>query len=468
MSTAPELQREGAVFGQGRFPVIAERLRYPLAVYLASRVLYLAIAVIDVPLRHWTLAKALRQWDGKWYVLAAHNGYPHSLPTAYNHWSTLGFEPLYPMLMWLGGEILPRGVEVSGVLISLVCGAIATVEMSILAERWWGRAASRRGVLFFCFFPGTIVFSMVYTEGLTLALVAGAMLCLEDRRWTWAGLLAGLATATEPVAFAIMPACAAVSLRELWRSGRALTGAQALTNARAQTGARTLTGGRAQTGGRALTGGRAQTGGRALTGLPGAILAGLRDPEARRSLWAPILSPVGAIGVGIFFWFWAGTPLANYKAQRIAWGEKSSILAVYIQLRTFVNEFVKWHGWGNINLNLPAGFLGAFFMVWAVRQLWKLRRGMPALELTAEGAGTALVGHGVSLGAWVWTLCVCFLTFTSDKTPPNPRMLICAFPLIFAVAAPRTGRSQRILLGISVILLIAMSIGTFADGSLRP
>jgi hypothetical protein len=440
MSTAPELQSRGAVFTRGRFPEIAEQWRYPLAVYVVSRVLYLAIAVLDIWLRNWPLNKALRQWDGKWYVLLAHNGYPHTLPTHYNDWSTLGFEPLYSMLMWLGGVILPRGAETSGVLISLVCGAIATIEMSILAERWWGRAASRRGVLFFCFFPGTIVFSMVYSEGLTLALIAGAMLCLEDRRWIAGGLLAGLATALEPVAFAIIPACAAVSLRELWRSGGGQAPAQ-----------RTL-----------------QDAARWARHAPGAAVAGLRDPEARRSLWAPVLSPVGAIGFGIFLWFWVGTPLANYKAQKIAWGESSSILAVYIQTRTFVNEFLHWKGLGNINLNLPAGFLGAFFMVWALWNLWKLRDGLPSVKLTAEGAGTALVGRGVSMVAVIWTIFVCALTLTSDKTPPNPRMLIVAFPLLFAVAAPRSGRSQKILLGISVILLIAMSIGTFADGSLRP
>ncbi len=440
MSTAPELERGGAVFGQRRFAEIAERLRYPLAVYLISRVLYLAIAVLDIFLRNWPLNKALRQWDGKWYTLLAHNGYPHHLPTHYNDWSTLGFEPLYSMLMWLGGVILPRGAEMSGVLISLVTGGIAVVEMSILAERWWGRTASRRGVAFFCFFPGTIVFSMVYGEGLTLALVAGAMLALDDRRWILGGLLGGLATAIEPVAFAIIPACAAVSLRELWRSGDGPMRLPASVREAA----------------------------RAVRDTPRILLTGLHDRDARRSLWAPALSPVGAIGFAIFLWFWVGTPLANYKAQKIAWGESSSILAVYIQTRTFVMEFVHWHGFGNINLNLPAGFLGAFFMVWALWQMWKLRRGLPTVSLTEDGAGTVMVGGGVSLVAWVWTIFVALLTLTSDKTPPNPRMLIVAFPLLFAAAAPRGGRNQRILLGISVILLIAMSIGTFADGSLRP
>jgi hypothetical protein len=440
MSTAPELQRGGVVLGQRRFAEIADRLRYPLAVYLISRVLYLAIAVLDIFLRNEPLNKALRQWDGKWYVLLAHNGYPHTLPTHYDDWSTLGFEPLYSMLMWLGGVILPRGAEMSGVLISLVAGAVAVVEMSILAERWWGRTASRRGVLFFCFFPGTIVFSMVYGEGLTLALVAGAMLCLEDRRWALGGLLGGLATAIEPVAFAFIPAAAAVSLRELWRSGN---GSMRLPAS-------------------------VREAPRAVLAAGGAVLRGLRDPVARRSLWAPILSPVGAVGFAIFLWFWVGSPLANYKAQKIAWGETSSVLAVYIQTRTFVMEFVHWHGFGNVNLNLPAGFLGAFFMVWALWQMWKLRRGIPMIRLTDEGAGTTLTGRGVSLVAWVWTIFVALLTLTSDKTPPNPRMLICAFPILLAVAAPRSGRNQKILLGISLVLLIAMSIGTFANGSLRP
>jgi hypothetical protein len=440
MSTAPERQRRGSVLAQGRFPQIAARLRYPLAVYLASRVLYLAIAVLDIFLRNEPLNQALRQWDGKWYVLLAHNGYPHTLPTHYDDWSTLGFEPLYSMLMWLGGEILPRGAEMSGVLISLVAGGIAVVEMSILAERWWGRTASRRGVLFFCFFPGTIVFSMVYGEGLTLALVAGAMLCLEDRRWFLGGLLGGLATAIEPVAFAFIPAAAAVSLRELWRSGNG--------SARLPASAREAP--------------------RVILAAPGAVLRGLRDPDARRSLWAPILSPIGAVSFAIFLWSWVGSPLANYKAQKIAWGESSSILAVYIQTRTFVMEFVHWHGFGNVNLNLPAGFLGAFFMVWALWQMWKLRRGLPTVRLTDEGAGRTLTGSGVPLMAWVWTIFVALLTLTSDKTPPNPRMLIVAFPLLWAVAAPRTGRNQKILLGISLVLLIAMSIGTFANGSLRP
>ena len=230
---------------------------------------------------------------------------------------------------------------------------------------------------------------------------------------------------------------------------------------------------------------------------------------ARRALWAPLLSPVGAGAFAVFLWFWVGTPTGNYTAQRVAWGEKSSVLAVFIQARTFVREFIHWHGWANVNLNLPTGFLGAALLIWGIRQMWLYRRGLvaavPASSVAssthglavgsggvtvrsggavtldsdavsggahptvgADGAGADGGGRGISLGAWVWTIGVAVLTLTSDKTPPNPRMLLCAFPVLVAIAAPRTGRRQRILLGISGILLVAMSIGTFAGGGLRP
>lgn len=431
MSAVPELSpaRTG-VAGEG-FGATTDRLRFPLAVYLASRVLYLAVAVADMFIRGGRLPLELRNWDGKWYVLLAQHGYPHHLPTVYGArgWSPLGFEPLYSILMWAGGAVLPRGVEASGLLISLLGGAIATVEISVLARRWWGEAASRRGVVFFCFFPGTIVFSMVYTEGLTLALVAGALLCLEDRRWILAGLLAGAATAVEPVAFAIIPACAAASLAEIWRQGRL-------------------------------------------------------NRAALRSLWAPLLSPWGAIATGAFLWSWTGTPLATFDTQRIAWGEHSSPLALYTQTRKFVDEFVHWQGIRHIDLNLPTGVIGAFFLAWALGQLWRLRRGLPdpagsvgaSTQLTG-GAPTSAppltengvrLGAGVSLSALVWTAFVALLTVTSDQTPPNPRMLICAFPVLLAVAAPRTGARQRRLLTVSILLLIGMSIGTFVGGGLRP
>jgi hypothetical protein len=398
MSTIPQPRTAAVATGPEPATSLARRIRHPLGWYVLSRLLYLAIALVDSPLRNWSLGKELRNWDGKWYLLAANHGYPSTLHNATSlnphGYSTLGFEPLYPMLIWAVNQILPGGAESAGVLISLVFGGVATVEMSVLASRWFGAAAARRATIFLCLFPGTIVFSMVYSEGLGLALVAGCLLLLEDRRWVAAGLLAGLATAVAPVLLAIIPACAVVSLLHIRRHG-------------------------------------------------------LRDREARRSLAAPVLSVIGAVGFAIYLWIHVGTPLASYKAQNTAWKESSTPLAVYDQAKIFIDsDLVHFRSLGLLNMNLVVGVLGAVFLLWGI---WICaRRG------------------GLSLGAWVFTLCVALLTLTSLNTPPNPRMLLCAFPVLLAVGARFSGRGQQILIAVTLVVTVAMSIGTFAGYGLRP
>ena len=51
-------------------------VRYPLGVYLLSRVLYLAVAIADNGRahEHVSMLSELLQWDGKWYVLMASDG----------------------------------------------------------------------------------------------------------------------------------------------------------------------------------------------------------------------------------------------------------------------------------------------------------------------------------------------------------------------------------------------------------
>ena len=202
---------------------LADRLRYPLAVYAVSRALYLVIALADLLVRGGSVAGEVSNWDGKWYLLTVTYGYPH---TIWHLQDTLGFLPLFPMVMWVVarpfyalGLGLATSYILAGVITALVTGAIATVLLSRLAQRWWGEAASRRAILFFCLFPGTIVFSMAYSEGVTLTLVAGCLLLLKRKRWLAAGLCAGFATAIAPVALAVVPVCLVASWQEIRARG---------------------------------------------------------------------------------------------------------------------------------------------------------------------------------------------------------------------------------------------------------
>jgi Gpi18-like mannosyltransferase len=410
MSTLPEVRgaaRVGERLGRlhplrsPELVALAYRLRYPLGIYAASRALYLVIALVDLLVRHGTLAKEVTNWDGKWYLLTVLYGYPQ---TIWHTQTTLGFLPLYPMQMWvLGQPFRAVGLHaqtsyiLSGVIISLVAGAIATVLISRLAERWWGEAAARRAILFFCLFPGTIVFSMIYSEGLLLALLAGAILAIERRRWLTAGVLAGLATGVAPVATAIIPAFAVVALLEIRRRG-------------------------------------------------------WHDREARRALLAPVLAPAGLIGFGAFLWVWTGSPFASYTTQHSEWGwqESTTPTAIPRQANVLVHEIARFtfHNPG-INLNFISGIAGTVFLLYAISRLWHWR-------------------SSVSLAALLWTLGVAVLTLTSANTPPNPRMLICAFPAVLVIGAEAEGRGQKRLLWFTVVVTLAMSMGSFVGTGLRP
>ncbi len=397
----------------------ASRTRYSIYMYLASRVLYLliaavAMALIDTVGAHTALAHAhnwqghlldtsslgtmMSNWDGEWYLRTAETWYFHHVVPHPGSYTTLGFMPLYPMLMWLVAHILPIGNLGAGLAISIICGGIATVLIGQLAEEWWGEQVARRAIKFWCFFPGTIVFSMVYSEGLTLTLIAGSMLLLQRKRWVWAGVLAGFATAIAPTDLAAVPMCAVAAVLEL-RS------------------------------------------------------RGWRDREARKSLIAPILSTLGAVGFGIYLWIWTGSPLSDYRAQHIEWSESSTPLAVprvvFSVIRQWFISGVGSHGPGGIDLNAILALLGTAFLFFGLKLLWDHRSRVPAT-------------------AWTWTLCVCFLALTSAKTPPNPRMLIVAFPLVIVVGKALSDRNYRKAMRYNVMVTIAASPITFVGMWLRP
>src|SRR5581483_3551731 len=131
----------------------AARLQFPLTIYLATRVLYLAIALVDSAARHWPLINAgagnlseATNWDGMWYVRLAIEGYPHGyIATHLVHWqTTLGFFPLYPMVMWVVWHALSLTPDEAGLLVAMVGGFISVVVLQRLAEHWWDTAAGRR------------------------------------------------------------------------------------------------------------------------------------------------------------------------------------------------------------------------------------------------------------------------------------------------------------------------------------
>ena len=376
-----------------------ERFRLAILVYLGTRVALVVLALVEAAIRHRSFGAELANWDGGWYRALATDGYQHHVSHGQ---TTTGFFPMYPMVMWLLSRPLVSVASsevgaaiVAGVAISLVGGLMATVLVQRLAAGWWGEAAGRRAAVLFCVFPGSVVFSMVYAEGLMIPLAAGCILALQRRRWLLAGALAAVATATEPEAAVLALVCAVSAALELRRRAW---------------GAR----------------------------------------QARRALLAPLLAPLGLIAVIAFLWSWAGNPLAYWIAQHDGWNERFDPLAlVHLAIRLAGQIHFSHFNQPTINLNWPVGLIGAAILVVLLVLMLRIR-------------------HTISVEAWVWTLGISFIALTSEWVPPNPRLLITAFPALIVLAYYFKRRGFYWLVGVNGVLLVVMSAVTFVGVTLRP
>jgi hypothetical protein len=381
--------------GPGRVGRVAAAIReYWLGatVYLGSLALLFCTALINGALRHVSLTSQLVNWDGHWYYWVATNGYPTHVLHAQTR---LGFMPLYPICMWFVSHVFGCSLIAAGVIISAVGGFIAAILVQRLAMGWWGQESGRRAVVLFCVFPGAVVFSMVYSEGLLLPLAAGCILALERRRWVLAGVLAAFATAVEPDALALALVCAVSAILELRRRG-------------------------------------------------------LRDRAAWRSLFAPLLAPVGAAVFAGFLWAWTGTPFATYITQHYGWKESTDPLALLNLVEVLVSQISFTHfNQPTIDLNLVIGLIGAVVLVGGLTLLLRKPR-------------------QVSPEALTWTLAISFLAVTSEYVPPNPRLLITAFPVICVFAHRLRGRGYVALIATNAVLLVGLSAITYVGVTLRP
>jgi Mannosyltransferase (PIG-V) len=357
---------------------------WPVIMYAASRLLLLGVAGLVAIVGQHAIRPEFFLFDAQWYLRLAEHGYP-TVPLHIK--STLGFFPLYPLVIRAVAVAFVISAPQAALITSVTGGLVAAVLVHRLVTSWWGEATGRWATAIFCLFPGSIVFSMGYSECLTIPLAVGCLLALRSRRWWVAGILAGLATASEPVALVLIVVCLAASAQQL-RS------------------------------------------------------RGWRDPAARRSIVAPLLSPLGIGGFAVFLWAWTGTPFATYLAQHYGWHEQSnpfSLLTLPVvrgaRSSDLINYVFTWNIWD--------GVLGAIFLVVSIVVLVRLRR-----EL--------------STGTLVYTVGLAAVTLWSVLTPPNARMLLVAFPAVIIWGRRLSGRARAAFITVEVLVLIFTSALTFS------
>ncbi len=288
-----------------------------MLVYLATRALLVVVAVAVAAVEHHSLSSAIGHWDGVWYARLALHGYPSHIVHGQ---SVLGFLPVFPALMRLLMQVGISSPVLAGALISGLGGLIATVLVQRLASGWWGEGSGRRAAIVFCVFPGSVVFSMAYSEGLMIPLAAGCLLALERRRWLLAGVLAALATATAADAAVLILVCAVSAAVALSRPG-------------------------------------------------------LDHRRAHSSLAAPLLAATGIGAVAVFLWRWTGTPFATIDAQHSGWQERLDPLALVHQGQLLASQLEHFTGaHPTLDLSPLAAMVGTFVLVYGVVLLLRAPR----------------------------------------------------------------------------------------------
>ena len=275
--TTPSPRTETA--GQ-RVRRIALRSAAAAGIFVASRVgVLLVLWALGYDTRR-GIANVLMRWDATQYVAIARAGYQHSV--AGPHEGLLSFFPLLPLA--IRGVVEATGLTYvqAGLGVSFLAGLAAAIIVWWLLYDFAGETGANRGTALVFLSPGAFVLSMIYTEGLLIAFVAGALLALRHRRWVLAGALAGVATATDPLASAVIVACAVTAF------------------------------------------------------------VAIREGREWRALAAPLLAPAGIGAFFVFLWVNTGTPFAWFMAQRA--GDQRGRLgnAIFHEIADMAHTGFKW------------------------------------------------------------------------------------------------------------------------------
>jgi hypothetical protein len=233
----------------------------PLALFFVSRLAVFLVVAATANILKQRISDGLVLWDSKWYLMIASSGYASHIPPGSGNpaQSDLGFFPLMPLFVRLVHDVTTLGFSTSAFVAVFLLGAGGSVAVWWMIHDLWGTRAADRATAFVVFSPGAFVLSYVYSEAATLLFVALCLLALRRHRWILAGLSAGVASAADPVAVAVVVPC-----------------------------------------------------------IVGAYLA-IRDRRELRSLWAPLLAPAGLIAFFTYLWIHTGSPLEWFKAQRAGW-----------------------------------------------------------------------------------------------------------------------------------------------------
>ncbi|MGH3567496.1 MAG: hypothetical protein ACRDRH_15970 [Pseudonocardia sp.] len=203
----------------------------PAAVYLAIRLVGVAVLAVMAARNGSTLFDELTSWDGDWLLAIADDGYadvPPNLVDAFGQRTTetsLGFFPGYPAVVTTIGLFTGGNLVAAGLIVSVMAGVVAAYGLTRLGTLAPG-GSRRAGLLLvglFAAMPMSVALSMTYTEALFCALAVWALVAALEGQWLLAGACTASAGVVRPTASALVAAvglaalAAALTRRDGWR-----------------------------------------------------------------------------------------------------------------------------------------------------------------------------------------------------------------------------------------------------------
>ena len=184
-----------------------EKLKFqigtPIAIWTTSRLIVLVSWCVSTGFVNSAgLKESFLRWDGGWYFSIVVDGYSNQRGVGATN---IAFFPGFPLLS-KGLSYVPFISEYRAtVVITLLMGMIAVCLFHLLATQILvDKEQSTFATMLFAFTPGSVVFSMFYSESLFIALSIACLYLLIRKRFMTAAIFTCLAGTVRPSAIVLI------------------------------------------------------------------------------------------------------------------------------------------------------------------------------------------------------------------------------------------------------------------------
>ncbi len=141
-------------------------------------------------------------WDSKWYMKIVETGYSDSNPLNIHYYATIGFFPLYPLLVSIFGFLIGDYL-ITGLILSNLFLIFSAFLLYKLIKIDSNEDSSKKAIFYLFLFPSAYILSAFYPESLVLFLWLGSILLARKNIWWAAGLLGFFSAFAKPQGFLI-------------------------------------------------------------------------------------------------------------------------------------------------------------------------------------------------------------------------------------------------------------------------